>query len=74
MDRQLTPRIRLVRTISDKKISFSTHLKMSDIIEQYNDKQQACAEMLEVIKDCQTEEEVVEAVNRHYRTNIKIEN
>ena len=71
MNTEWTPRAKLLKTTLDKKLSSDLQLQISGIIGKYKEKQEACAEMLEVIEECQTEEEIKAAIWDHYKIRIK---
>ena len=63
---------KLLKTFTEKKfLTQSIKLQISAIIGKSKQKSVACAEMLEVIEECQTEEEIKAAIWDHYKIRIK---
>ena len=68
--REVTNRHKLLKTFLDLNLSGHTMLEISNLIGPYKDKQARCGEVYEAIKDCQNQEEVIEAIKKQYGVTI----
>ena len=67
---EYTNRCNLLNTFLDLNLSWDTKFEISKIIGNFENKEQICGEVYEVIKDCQNQEEVIEAINKQYGVTI----
>lgn len=67
---EVTNRSKLLKIFSELNLSGHTMLEISKLIGPYKDKQARCGEVYEVIKDCQNQEEVIEAIKKQYGVTI----
>ena len=67
---EYTNRCNLLNTFLDLNLSWDTKFEISKIIGNFENKEQICGEVYEVIKDCQNQEEVIEAIKKQYGVTI----
>ena len=70
MNQEVTKRSLLLRKFLELNLSWDTKLAISNLIGPYKDKQARCGEVYEAIKDCQNQEEVIEAIKKQYGVTI----
>ena len=67
---EYTNRCNLLNTFLDLNLSWDTKFEISKIIGNFENKEQICGEVYEVIKGCQNQEEVIEAIKKQYGVTI----